>query len=125
MAKEIPYSDKSDPSLVSVEAFRALVDRVNVLSNMTVNRGQLLVTTGNAVLTIDGVGSAGGGGGTGDEYYIVVPAVPLTGGDLTLMRLKVLAIDADTTTTPYVESEITYCEDGDPVTNVFVTKPPP
>jgi hypothetical protein len=62
MAKGIPYSDKSDPSLVSVEAFRALVDRVNLLSNMTVNSGQLIVTEGNVVLDIYNQGSTGGSG---------------------------------------------------------------
>ena len=62
MASDIPYSDGSQPSLVSVEAYRQLVDRVNVLSKMLVKDGELKVADGNAVLTINFPDSAGAGG---------------------------------------------------------------
>lgn len=53
MAEDIPYSDDSQPTLISSNVWRQLVDIVNSLQNAEVSGGDFKCTRVNTKLTID------------------------------------------------------------------------
>lgn len=59
MASKIPYKDNSEVTLVTAEAFKALVDRVNVISSPKFIGGTWTLSDNNLVIKVDA--PAGGG----------------------------------------------------------------